>query len=63
VTRPPELSADSVTSGPCGCSTQTCTAWHGVEIHGHPYPRVTHHFLYYFGMLSAGEHMRCKAMA
>jgi hypothetical protein len=34
-----------------------------VEIHGDPYPRVTHHFLYYFGMLSAGEHKRCKAMA
>ena len=34
-----------------------------VEIHGDPYPRVTHHFLYYFRMLSAGEHKRCKAMA
>src|SRR5215217_7005315 len=35
----------------------------GVGIHGHPYPRVAHHFLYHLGMLSADQHKRRKAMA
>ena len=34
-----------------------------VEIHGHPYPRVSHHLLDHLRMFTACEHQRREAVA